>query len=159
MIYAKGAYVLHMLRMVMREDAVPDPDRAFRAMMMDFVKTWAGKNPSTDDFQVVVERHMTKDLDLAGNGKLDYFFSQWVHGTDIPALTSALDVADLGAGKYRISGTITQAGVLPEFRTSVPIYLDFGNDRLLRLGVGPSSARRRRRCPQTSPFRKSLDAS
>ena len=120
----------------MREDAVPDPDRAFRAMMMDFVKTWAGKNPSTDDFQVVVERHMTKDLDLAGNGKLDYFFSQWVHGTDIPALTSALDVADLGAGKYRISGTITQAGVLPEFRTSVPIYLDFGNDRLLRLGVG-----------------------
>jgi hypothetical protein len=136
MIYAKGAYVLHMLRMVMREDAVPDPDRAFRAMMMDFVKTWAGKNPSTDDFQVVVERHMTKDLDLAGNGKLDYFFSQWVHGTDIPALTSALDVADLGAGKYRISGTITQAGVPPEFRTSVPIYLDFGNDRLLRLGVG-----------------------
>src|SRR5580765_1729386 len=136
MIYAKGAYVLHMIRMVMREDGVQDPDRAFRSLMMDFVKTWSGKNPSTDDFQAVAERHMTKDLDLAGNGKLDYFFSQWVHGTDIPTLTSALDVADLGGGKYRISGTITQAGVPPEFRTSVPIYLDFGNDRMLRLGVG-----------------------
>ena len=79
---------------------------------------------------------MTRDLDLAGNGKLDYFFNQWVHGTVIPTLTSALDVMDLGGGKYRISGTITQAGVPPEFRTSVPIYLDFGNDRVLRLGVG-----------------------
>ena len=39
-------------------------------------------------------------------------------------------------GKYRISGTITQANVPPEFRTSVPIYLDFGNDRFVRLGVG-----------------------
>jgi aminopeptidase N len=136
MIYAKGAYVLHMLRMALREDGVPDPDRAFRALMADFVKTWSGKNPSTDDFQAVAEHHMTKDLDLAGNGKLDYFFNQWVHGTDIPTLTSALDVADLGGGKYRISGTITQAGVPPEFRTSVPIYLDFGNDRFVRLGVG-----------------------
>jgi hypothetical protein len=136
MIYSKGAYVLHMIRMVMREDGVPDPDRAFRALMMDFVKTWSGKNPSTDDFQAVAERHMTKDLDLAGNGRLDYFFNQWVRGTDIPTLTSALDVADLGGGKYRISGTITQAGVPPEFRTSVPIYLDFGNDRVVRLGVG-----------------------
>jgi hypothetical protein len=26
--------------------------------------------------------------------------------------------------------------VPPEFRTSVPIYLDFGNDRFVRLGVG-----------------------
>ncbi len=136
MIYAKGAYILHMLRMVMRDPTVRDSDGAFRTMMMDFVSTWSGKNPSTDDFQAVVERHVTKDLDLAENGKLDYFFNQWVRGTEIPALTSALDLADLGGGKYRISGTITQAGVSPEFRTSVPIYLDFGNDRIVRLGVG-----------------------
>jgi hypothetical protein len=136
MIYSKGAYVLHMMRMVMREDGVPDPDRAFKALMKDFVKTWSGKNPSTDDFQAVAERHMTPDLNLAGNGRLDYFFNQWVHGTDIPTLTSALEVMDLGGGKYRIAGTITQAGVPPEFRTSVPIYLEFGNERFVRLGVG-----------------------
>jgi aminopeptidase N len=133
MIYAKGAYVLHMLRMLMRQDGA-DPDRAFRAMMMDFVKTWSGRNPSTDDFQTVVERHLTKDLDLAGNGRLDYFFGQWVHGTDIPTLTSALDVMDLGGGKYRIAGSITQGSVPPEFRTAVPIYLDLGNERIVRLG-------------------------
>jgi hypothetical protein len=133
-IYSKGAYIVHMLRMMMREDGVADPDRGFRTMMMDFVKTWSGKNASTDDFKVVAERHVTKNANLAGDGRLDYFFNQWVYGTDIPALTSALEATDLGGGKYRIAGTITQAAVPPEFRTSVPVYLDFGNDRITKLG-------------------------
>ena len=136
MIYSKGAYVLHMLRMMMREDGVADPDRAFRAMMMDFVKTWSGRNASTDDFQAVAERHITNDSNLAGNGRLDSFFNQWVHGTDIPVLTSALEATDIGGGKYKVAGTITQAGVPPEFRTRVPIYIDYGNDRIVRLGSG-----------------------
>jgi hypothetical protein len=133
-IYSKGAYIVHMLRMMMREDGVADPDRGFRTMMMDFVKTWSGKNASTDDFKAVAERHVTKNANLAGDGRLDYFFNQWVYGTDIPALTSALEATDLGGGKYRIAGTITQAAVPPEFRTSVPVYLDFGNDRITKLG-------------------------
>jgi hypothetical protein len=135
LIYSKGAYILHMLRMIMREDGKSDPDRAFRAMMMDFVKTWSGKNPSTEDLAAVVSRHMTKELDLAGDGKADYFFNQWVYGTDVPLLTSTLALTDLGGGKYRIAGNITQAGVPAEFHTRVPLYLDYGNDRLSRLGT------------------------
>jgi hypothetical protein len=134
LVYSKGAFVVHMLRMLLREEGTPDPDRVFRAMMTDFVKTWSGKNPSTDDFKTVVERYMRRDLDLAGDGKLDYFFNQWVHGTDIPTLTSKLEARDAGGGRYRISGTITQAGVPSDFRTRVPIYLDFGNDRIAFLG-------------------------
>jgi hypothetical protein len=102
---------------------------------MDFVKTWSGKNPSTADFQAVAERHITKDSDLTGDGRLGYFFNQWVYGTDVPALTSAIEAADLGGGKYRIAGTVTQAGVPAEFHTRVPIYIDFGNDRVGRLGT------------------------
>jgi hypothetical protein len=128
-----------MLRMMMREDRVPDPDRAFKAMMRDFVSSWSGKNPSTGDFQTVAERHMTKGMNLAGDGRLDYFFNQWVYGTDIPTLTSALEATELGGGKYRIAGTITQAGVPAGFRTLVPIYLDLGNDRIERLGTVPVS--------------------
>ncbi len=137
MLYSKGAYVVHMLRMMMREDRVPDPDRAFKAMMHDFVKSWSGKNPSTDDFQAVAELHMTKDVNLAGDGRLNYFFNQWVYGTDIPMLTSDLQATELGGRKFRISGTITQAGVSPGFRTLVPIYVDLGNDRIERLGTVP----------------------
>jgi hypothetical protein len=131
--YSKGAYVVHMLRMMMQE-GTPDPDRQFKAMMADFVKTWSGKNPSTEDFKAVVERHITRDMNLAGDGTLDYFFNQWVYGTDIPTLTSALEATDSGGGKYRLTGTITQAGVPADFRTRVPIYLDFGNDKTARLG-------------------------
>jgi len=133
-IYSKGAYIVHMLRMMMREDGTSDPDRGFRTMMMDFVKTWSGKNASTDDFKAVAERHAAKNTNLSGDGRLDYFFNQWVYGTDIPMLTSALEATDLGGGKYRIAGTITQGAVPPEFRTSVPIYLDLGNDRITKLG-------------------------
>jgi hypothetical protein len=138
-LYSKGAYVLHMLRMMMREDRVPDPDRVFKTMMQDFVKSWSGKNPSTDDFQAVAERHMTRGTNLAGDGRLTYFFNQWVHGTAVPTLSSDLQVTDLGGRKYRISGTITQAGVTEGFRTPVPIYLDLGDDRIERLGLLPLS--------------------
>jgi hypothetical protein len=112
-----------------------DPDRAFKAMMHDFVTTWAGKNPSTDDFQRVAERHLLPVMDLAHDKRLDYFFDQWVHGTDIPELTSSLQVTEAGKGRYRISGSITQSGVPAEFLTLVPVYLDFGEERLQRLGM------------------------
>jgi aminopeptidase N len=133
-VYSKGAYVVHMLRMMMYEDGRPDPDAPFKAMMTDFARTWSGRNPSTDDFKAIAEKHMTRDMNLAGDGKLDYFFNQWVYGTDIPALGAKLEATDIGGGKYKIAGTITQSGVPPEFRSRVPIYLDLGNDRLGRLG-------------------------
>ena len=115
--YSKGAFVVHMLRMMMYEEGRPDPDAPFKAMMSDFVKTWSGRNPSTDDFKTIAEKHMTRDMNLAGDGKLDYFFNQWVYGTDIPTLGAKLEATDIGGGKYQIAGTITQAGVPPEFRT------------------------------------------
>ena len=136
MLYGKGAYILHMLRMQMREEGRnADPDRAFKAMMHDFVTTWAGKNPSTDDFQRVAERHLLPVMDLTHDKRLDYFFDQWVHGTDIPELASSLQVTEAGKGRYRISGSITQSGVPAEFLTLVPVYLDFGEERLQRLGM------------------------
>ena len=71
------------------------------------------------------------------DARMTYFFDQWVHGTDVPELTSVLQVDDAGGGKYRISGTVTQAAVPEGFRTLVPIYLDFGDNRVQKLGVIP----------------------
>jgi outer membrane protein OmpA-like peptidoglycan-associated protein len=76
-------------------------------------------------------------MNLAGNGRLTYFFDQWVHGTHIPTLTSALEATELEGRRYRIAGTITQAGVPEGFRTLVPIYIDFGNGRVTKIGTGP----------------------
>jgi hypothetical protein len=132
--YEKGAYVVHMLRMMMRDMTKQNPDAAFIAMMRDFLDSYAGKNPSTSDFQSVVERHMTPPMDAGGNHRMDYFFSQWVDGTEIPKLRSDLEASDAGGGKYRISGTVAQEYVSAGFHTVVPIYLDMGGDNIARLG-------------------------
>ena len=138
-VYSKGAFIVHMLRMMMRQDRTAEPDRAFRTMMREFVSTWSGKSPTTADFQAVAERHMTPVMNLGGNGRLDYFFNQWVYGTEIPLLTSALEATEVSGKRYRIAGTVTQAGVPAGFVTLVPIYVDFGNDRLEKIGTIPLS--------------------
>lgn len=135
MVYSKGGYVLHMLRMMMRDPSQKNPDQKFFDLMQDFVASYAGKNPSTGDFQRVVEKHMTPQMDSTRNRKMDWFFDQWVRGKEIPRLRSTLTIKPAGEGKYRLSGEVRQEGVGPSFRTLVPIYLDFGRDELARIGT------------------------
>ncbi|HEX7150638.1 MAG TPA: M1 family aminopeptidase [Thermoanaerobaculia bacterium] len=130
-IYSKGAYVLHMLRMTMRD--TKNGDAAFMAMMTDFATAYAGKNASTADFQRIVEKHATRSLKLTQDGKLDWFFNQWVHGTDIPRYTSKLDFTDAGGGKYKVTGTITQSDVPEGFAVVMPIYVHFDKSSYMHL--------------------------
>jgi aminopeptidase N len=143
LVYEKGAYVLHMLRMLMWDPRAKPPDTAFIAMMKDFASAFAGKNPSTRDFQDVVERHLTPTMDLAGDGKMDWFFRQWVDGTEIPRYTVKVDVRAAGNDEYAISGTVSQADVSPGFRGFLPLYVEFAKGNVLRLAVvrltGPES--------------------
>ncbi len=134
LIYEKGGYVLHMLRMAMFDGRSKDPDAQFIAMMKDFTSTYAGKNPSTADFAAVVERHITGSLNATRDGKIDWFFNQWVYGTEIPKLTSDLKI-DKAPDGWRIHGTITQAEVGPEFRTLVPIYLELDKGQFAQAGL------------------------
>ncbi|MGA7615152.1 MAG: M1 family aminopeptidase [Thermoanaerobaculia bacterium] len=133
-VYSKGAYVLHMLRMLMRDPHAANPDEAFARMLQDFVATENGKSPSTADFQKFVERAMTPQM-AAGTGSMQYFFDQWVYGTDVPSLESKLTAEKQPDGMYRIHGTITQSEVSPTFRTVVPIYLEFGRDQRVKVGA------------------------
>jgi hypothetical protein len=126
-IYGKGMYVLHMLRMMMHTPG-PEPDAAFIAMMSDFVRTWSGKNPSTADFEKMVEKHIVPAMNATGDGKMDWFFRQWVYGTEVPRLTADLQVTPQGDG-FHITGTIVQSGVGADFRTLVPIYVELEGKR------------------------------
>ena len=123
LIYDKGAYVLHMLRMAMMDQSKQNPDEAFMAMMHDFVTTYAGKNPSTDDFQRVAEKYVVPRMKIASDGKLKWFFDQWVRGSAIPRFVTKLDVQPSTDGKYHISGTVTQSEVPDNFATVVPLYV------------------------------------
>jgi aminopeptidase N len=111
-IYEKGAYVLHMLRMLMWDHAAKTPDAAFIDMMHDYAKTFAGKLASTADFQHVVEHHMLPTMNATGDGKMDWFFNQWVNGTDVPRLTADLHLAASG-DEVHITGKVAQSQVPP----------------------------------------------
>jgi hypothetical protein len=78
--YAKGAYVLSMLRSLMRAEygAAGNPDQAFIDMMHDFMERHRDTPASTESFKAVAEKHMTKQIDLQQNGRLDWFFREWV---------------------------------------------------------------------------------
>src|SRR6185436_13772911 len=97
-VYEKGAYILHMLRMTMQERG-SNPDAAFIALMSDFVKTYSGRNASTEDFKAMVQKHITPTLNATGNGKVDWFFNQWVYGTAVPRYASKFDVKPGAEGK------------------------------------------------------------
>ncbi len=80
--YPKGAYVLQMLRSMMYTKE--DQDKDFIAMMHDFVDSHRDRPASTESFKAVAEKHMTKLMDLGHNGRLDWFFNEWVYGTQVP---------------------------------------------------------------------------
>jgi hypothetical protein len=119
MIYPKGAYILQMLRMMMH--TAKGGDHAFQAMMHDFIKTYYNKDISTEDFKRIVERHITPAMDVDKNGKMDWFFDEWVYGTEVPSYRF-----DYKISGNTLSGRITQSGVSKDFVMLVPLYLDFG---------------------------------
>ncbi len=136
-VYEKGAYVLHMLRMWMRDWRGADPDREFHETMRDFATTFAGRTPSTRDFQAVVERHVTPRMSGSAEPSMDWFFRQWVYGTDIPRLRPKLRVERGSGGRFRVTGFVTQDGVPADFRTVVPIFAELGRGELLHVASLP----------------------
>jgi len=132
LVYPKGAYILHMIRMMMY-DQRGGGDTKFREMMTDFIKTHYNKDVSTEDFKRAVEKHMTPQMDIDKNGRMDWFFNEWVYGTDVPAYQMDYSIAPTGDGKAVVNAKITQSGVSKDFVMLVPVYADFGKG-WVRLG-------------------------
>jgi hypothetical protein len=130
--YAKGAFAAHMLRMMMSDHKTGDA--RFSAMLKDFFKTYYNRDVSTEDFKRMVEKHMTRQMDLDGNGKMDWFFNQWIHGTKIPNYALDYKLEKAPDGKFKLTCKVTQSKVDESFKMWVPIYLIFHNNRVFRLG-------------------------
>jgi hypothetical protein len=126
----KGGFILHMLRGVMFDAAKGDAD--FIAMMHDFTSQFAHRTVSTEQFQFVVERHMKPTMDLEGNKKMDWFFREWVYGTELPTyhLEYVVKKGEAG-GKPTLEGKLTQSGVSESFRMPVPVYVKLGSKTVI----------------------------
>ena len=133
LIYPKGAYILHMIRMMMWDARTGD--QTFRVTMHDFVQTYSGRAASTEDFKAVVEKHMTPEMDLDGNRRLDWFFNEYVYGTALPAYKFDSTFGKNGDGDAVFNMKMTQSGVENDFKMLIPIYLE--------LSGGASSPRTR----------------
>jgi len=133
-VYSKGGYILHMLRMMLwKSQKNEDQDALFKTMMKDFAGTFENRAASTEDFKAIVEKYMTPIMDLDGNKKMDWFFRQYVYGTGIPEYRFTYQVQDAGGGSWKVSGRIVQSPVTDTWKNILPIYL-VSSGRSIRLG-------------------------
>ena len=83
-ISGKGAWVFHMLRMMLRDPGAGNPDERFLRLLHSLVEDYSRKALTTDDLQHEIERIMTPAMALEGGHSMDWFFDQWVRATGIP---------------------------------------------------------------------------
>ncbi len=131
LIYPKGAYVLHMLRMMMwnRDQG----DAKFKMMLRDFVATHRNRPVTTEDFKDIVEKHMLPEMNLDGNGKMNWFFNEYVYGTELPTYKLEQSVSTSG-GQTVLNLKVTQSGVSDAFKMLLPLYVELQDGRVMRLG-------------------------
>jgi aminopeptidase N len=91
LVYNKGAMVLHMLRLLMG-------DEAFFSGLRDFYATWRYEKAGTDDFRVAMEK--------AGGQPLERFFERWIYGARFPPSGSRRSRRQPAARPLRAEGEI-----------------------------------------------------
>ncbi len=132
LIYPKGAYILHMIRMMMWDRKTGDQN--FKAAMQNFVKTYSGKAATTEDFKAMMEKHMTPEMDMDSNHRLDWFFNEYVYGTALPTYKIDSTFEKDANGDVVFGFKVTQSGVDDKFRMLVPVYLELADGRTVNLG-------------------------
>lgn len=132
-VYDKGAWVVHMLRNLFMDTQTLD-EKAFRALMADAVKAFRHRRVSTQEFQQLVETH------LSGTD-MQWFFDQWVYGASVPTYRWAWNGVE-GEGGYRVTVRVRQEDVGPEFRMPVPVSAYFSDGKRITtriLVTGPET--------------------
>ena len=116
-----------MLRSLMYAQGSGGRDQAFIDMMHDFMESHRDLPASTESFKAIAEKHIPKLLDLQRNGRLDWFFGEWVYGTQVPRYQFKYDLQPAGGRGFRVRAEITQSEVDDHFAMFVPVFADFGN--------------------------------
>ena len=118
LVYEKGAFILHMIRMMLMDLETGD-DGQFRALMIRFVDEHRRQPATTRAFEAAVTR--------AFGEPMDWFFDQWVYGVDVPTYRPDLKVSPVIDQElpYLLHGTVRREDVPDDFKMPVPIALRF----------------------------------
>jgi len=135
LIYPKGGYILNMIRMMMWSNDTQDAD--FKKLMHDFLRTYTNRPATTEDFKQAVEEHMLPSMNLAGDGKMDWFFNEYVYGTALPTEKFSHSFSNAPDGTPILSFKIEQSGVDSDFRMAIPVYIELPDGGAFRVGSVP----------------------
>jgi hypothetical protein len=117
-IYQKGALVLHMLRCMLL-NTESGSDNTFNELLGNFYRKYQGKKVSTEEFLAFLE-------EFTGD-QWDWFFDQWVYGTDIPEYVYQYQIEAVTEG-FVVNFRVTQNNVPDEFKMPLLIGVNFNND-------------------------------
>jgi len=131
LVYPKGAFILHMIRMMMWTPK--DGDGRFKAAMHEFVTNYTMRPATTEDFKAAMEKYMTQSMDLDHNHRLDWFFNEYVYGTALPTYQIESNPTPAGDGTA-MHVKITQSGVTQDFKMPVPIYIQTDDGKVFAIG-------------------------
>lgn len=144
-IYEKGAWVMHMLRVMLRDPRRKNPDARFEELLKNTLEDRRFQTLSTAQFENEVQRLMTPSMDLENSRSMDWFFDQWVRQTGIPEYSLSFSV-HAEKTRFLIEGSLEQHDVPDIFTERVPIYAVSAPGKTIFLGSVVTTG-------ATTPFR------
>jgi len=87
-------------------------------------------------------------MNLDGTGRMDWFFNEWVYGTEVPRYRLDYSLAEED-GKTVLKFTVEQRDVSPGFKMIVPLYAGFDGEpkQLAQIRVVGSTTTKEFRIP------------
>jgi aminopeptidase N len=117
----KGGYIWEMIRVLMYDPQMKNPDARFISMVHEFLRTYTGRNASTEDLRKMIEKHLGRSM--------EWFFEQWVYGSEMPTYDFSYELSNAEGGQTEVSITLAQSGVSDSFRMQLPLYAVIGGER------------------------------
>lgn len=122
-VYEKGAWTMHMLRILLLQMSTMNEDR-FTNAMREFYTTHQGHSASTDDLRQEMEKYAGADL--------GWFFHEWIDGTAIPTYTWAWRAEPGTGGQFVAHFRVRQTNVPDDFQMYVPVVVELKDGRALK---------------------------
>ena len=121
LIYCKGAWIIHMIREMLRQPGSKNPDAKFQAFLQNLYKKYQYRALSTSDLEKELNAVMTPAMDLDGNHSMEWFMEDWIRGTGVPHYRIEYSTKR-GEKGFVVKGKVTQTRVPRGFVAAVPIY-------------------------------------
>ena len=96
---------------------------------------------------------MSPSMDLDHNGKLDWFFNEYVYGTALPSYNRSFDLKPNEKGTL-LHFKLTQGTVDSSFKMLVPVYSELNDGSVIKIGsaamVGSTTIEQDAQLPPTA---------